>query len=204
VPMHRKDKIENHEGEEVERDRLFFGTGTVFDVSQTEGEPLPGVDVPVLEGAEGGELYTRLEQLAVSEGIFVRWSSDDLPESTMGVYLRDKKGIIIQEAASVQMTKTLAHELAHHFAFKDVPHTRGEHQAIAEATAYVVCSHFGLDTGARSFPYVAVWSKDKAVLKGVFSTIQQVSAKMIDGLEVGFRSEPNEQTSKPIEKPWLT
>ena len=66
VPMHRKNKREDKEAEEEEVDRLFFGTGNVFDVSQTEGEPLPEVEVPVLDGAEGGQLYAGLEQLAGS------------------------------------------------------------------------------------------------------------------------------------------
>ena len=64
--MHRKNKREDKEAEEEEVDRLFFGTGNVFDVSQTEGEPLPEVEVPVLDGAEGGQLYAGLEQLAGS------------------------------------------------------------------------------------------------------------------------------------------
>ncbi len=46
----------------------------------------------------------------------------------------------------------------------------------------MVCRHFGLDTGARSFPSIALWSKDKAVLKGVLSTIWQESAKIIAGI----------------------
>lgn len=189
VPMHRKDRRADEDGEEVEVDHLFFGTGTVFDVSQTEGEPLPEVEVPVLEGAEGGELYARLEQLAASEGIFVKCSTDELPENAMGVYISGKKEIVIREAAPLQMTKTLAHEIAHHFAFSDLQQTRAEHEAIAEATAYVVCSHFGVDTGARSFPYIALWSRDKAVIKGVLTVIQKVSAKMIAGVEQSIKHE---------------
>lgn len=150
---------------------------------------MPEIDVPVLEGDEGRELYARLEQLAVSEGILVKWSTDELPENTMGLYMPDKKEIIIREAAPLQMTKTLAHELAHHFASSDLLRTRGEHEAIAEATAYVVCSHFGLDTGARSFPYVALSSKDRVVFRGVLTTIQRVSARMIDGVEAGYKRE---------------
>ncbi len=189
VPMHRKDKVSNEEQEEVEMGRLFFGTGTIFDVSQTDGEALPEVEVPVLDGTEGGEVYTGLEHLAVSEGLFVKWNTDELPENAMGAYFPKKREIVIREAAPLQMTKTLAHELAHHFAFRDAEHTRGEHEAIAEATAYVVCSHFGLDTGVRSFPYIALWSQDRAVLKGVLTVIQTVSTKMIDGVGAAYRQE---------------
>jgi len=34
----------------------------------------------------------------------------------------------------------------------------------------------GLDTRARSFPYVATWSEDLAVFKQVLGTVQRVSA----------------------------
>ena len=51
-----------------------------------------------------------------------------------------------------QMTKTLAHELGHHFA--EARESNPEEETIAESVAYVVCAHFGLDTGERSFPYV--------------------------------------------------
>src|SRR5665213_2578921 len=42
-----------------------------FDVSQTNGKPLPEFDVPVLEGDEGGQLYGSLGALANLEGVKV-------------------------------------------------------------------------------------------------------------------------------------
>jgi hypothetical protein len=50
---------------------------------------------------------------------------------------------------------------------------------MAESVAYVVCAHVGLDTGARSFPYVATWSQNAAVLKAAMARIQQVSNRII-------------------------
>lgn len=76
-----------------------------------------------------------------------------------------------------QRTKTLAHELGHHV---DRVDDRAENECIAEGIAYVVCAHFGIDTGERSFPYVAGWATDKAVLKSVLATIQAASARLID------------------------
>jgi hypothetical protein len=55
-----------------------------------------------------------------------------------------------------QMTKTLAHELAHHFAEAD--RSSPEEETVAESVTYVVCAHYGLDTGARSFPAVLTFS----------------------------------------------
>jgi hypothetical protein len=75
------------------------------------------------------------------------------------------------------MTKTLAHELAHHFAKAD--RSSPEEETVAESVAYVVCAHYGLDTGGRSFPYVATWAEQPSVLKAVMTRIQSVSSTMI-------------------------
>jgi antirestriction protein ArdC len=102
-----------------------------------------------------------------------------LAPSVAGYYSPDTKQIVVAEHSQRQMTKTLAHELGHHIARVD---DRAENECIAEGIAYVVCAHFGLDTGERSFPYVAGWSKDTSVLKNVLSTIQSASATLIDGV----------------------
>ncbi len=65
---------------------------------------------------------------------------------------------------------------------------RAENECIAEGIAYVVCAHFGIDTGERSFPYVAGWAKDKAVLKSVLGTIQTASAVLIEGVSLAQSS----------------
>jgi hypothetical protein len=49
--------------------------------------------------------------------------------------------------------------------------------------AYVVLAHYGLDSGQRSFPYIATWSQDKKILQAAMGTIQRVSATLIDGVE---------------------
>jgi len=83
------------------------------------------------------------------------------------------------------MIKTLAHELAHHFT--GLPETydarREEHETIAESVAYVVLAHFGHDSGERSFPYIATWARDTAVLRGALRTIQRVAGTIISRVE---------------------
>jgi N-terminal domain of anti-restriction factor ArdC len=184
----------------------------VFDVSQTNGKPLPEFDVPVLEGDEGGELYGSLGMLAINEGVAVH-ELDRSPDGSMGFYsplakiigicTHDEQG---QEISQLQRTKTMAHEVAHHFDIGDraktpdaPPRDRAETEGIAEASAYVVLAHFGLDSGVRSFPYIAHWTKDKRTLKGIMAEIQRVSGRIIRGCEemLGVGTEPGHAGDMP-------
>lgn len=185
VPMTKK--VENLETGEEER-RTFFGVGSVFDIAQTEGEPLPQVEVPVLAGDDGGQLYDRLATVAEADGVTVERARDFGAgmSGTMGFYRPgEHPAIVVREAAPLQMTKTLAHELAHHLTGKHETYgeLRAEHEMIAEASAYVVLAHFGFDSGARSFPYIAVWAKERTALREVLGTIQGVANTLISRVE---------------------
>lgn len=157
-----------------------FGTGYVFDVSQTDGEPLPTLPVPTLEGEAGRELWDGLTAFATHDGVSIRTVEPaELPPETMGYYRPATKEIVVGAYSQRQRTKTLAHELGHHVARFD---DRAENECIAEGIAYIVCAHFGIDTGERSFPYVAGWSKDPTTLRNVPGTIQAASVALIDGV----------------------
>jgi antirestriction protein ArdC len=182
VPMRRK----ANEQDTTEESRLFFGTGTVFDVAQTEGEPLPEVMVPTLEGESGGGLMDALLELAGREGVAVQLDRGELPSAAMGAYWADGKHIRFRAAPMRQMVKTLAHELGHHVhltRFGEEPRVEAERETVAESVAYVVCGKYGIDTGERSFKYIATWAQDGQTLRNAMGTIQKVSAAIIDGIE---------------------
>jgi len=184
VPMTKKQV--NAEGEDEQR--LFFGTGTVFDLSQTDGEPLPEVAVPILEGEEGGPLMDQLLELAQREHVQVGLDRGELPAEAAGAYWPGDRKIRVRPAPMRQMSKTLAHEMAHHVHLTRIGQessSREERETVAESSAYVVCQHFGVDSGERSFPYVALWAQDRAVFQEALSSIQRVSATIIDALETG-------------------
>jgi hypothetical protein len=203
TPMRRRsvDTPEDDEGSTERTPYPSFGTGTVFDIAQTEGEPLPHVEVPILDGERGRELYGHLVTLANGEGLTVQVEpgtpdvgTGTLPPSVMGYYAPRERRIVLRESGPLQMTKTLAHELAHHFNQGTCSSDqRAEEETIAESSAYVVCAYFGLDTGARSFPYVATWSQEPRVLKAAMTHIQTVSATIIDRLA----SEPDATDDEP-------
>ncbi len=47
----------------------------------------------------------------------------------------------------------------------------------------MVLARYGLDSGERSFSYVATWAKDRHTLRAALGRIQSVSRLMIDSLE---------------------
>jgi hypothetical protein len=182
VPMF-KTSVDEESGEE--RRHVFFGVGNTFDISQTDGEPVPEIDVPVLAGEAGAQLYSGLTGVVRREGLQLT-QVPELPGEMMGYYERGSRRIVLRLAAQLQMTKTLAHELAHHFAghgSAEDTAPRAEQETVAESVSYVTLAHYGLDSGERSFPYIATWSRDRKLLQQAMGTIQKVSATIIDGVQ---------------------
>lgn len=183
VPMTKKVRTEDGD----EESRLFFGIGNVFDYSQTDGEDLPKVDVPVLAGEEGAELYGRLVQVVAAEQLELRAGDPDkMGREQMGYYSPRERLIVVRDNPMLQKTKTLAHELGHHFAGHGTEgdsSPRQEQETVAESVSYVTLAHFGLDSGERSFPYIATWAKDQNTLKSALGQIQKVSATLIERVE---------------------
>jgi len=60
---------------------------------------------------------------------------------------------------------------------------RRDAETIAESAAFAVGEHFGFDTGIRSFPYVALWAKDKKVLEQNLAAIRKVATQMTETIE---------------------
>lgn len=193
VPMHRRVERDQDAGDDLSEEdrqerRLFFGVGHVWDLSQTEGEPLAQVEVPVLQGDEGADLYGHLARVAAAEQIQIEQAAQ-LDGETMGYYQPATRTITLRLSAQRQMTKTLAHELGHHFS--RARESNPEEETIAESVAYVVCSRFGLDTGERSFPYIATWSQEPRVFRAALTRIQAVSSEIIGRIEPAGAADPN-------------
>ena len=88
-----------------------FKIVSVFDVSQTEGEPLPSIGVEELTGSveRYGEFFKALEQTSP-----VPIGFEDIPGGSHGYYHLTEKRIAIQEGMSeLQTLKTAIHEIAH-------------------------------------------------------------------------------------------
>lgn len=170
-----------------------FKIVSVFDVSQTEGEPLPSIGVEELTGSveRYGEFFKALEQTSpVSIGF------EDIPGGSHGYYHLTEKRIAIQEGMSeLQTLKTAIHEIAHSKLHAIDPEAPAIEQADrpdsrtrevqAESVAYAVCQHYGLDTSDYSFGYVAGWSsgKDLKELKASLETIRATAHELITTID---------------------
>ena len=170
-----------------------FKIVSVFDVSQTEGEPLPSIGVEELTGSveRYGEFFKALEQTSP-----VPIGFEDIPGGSHGYYHLTEKRIAIQEGMSeLQTLKTAIHEIAHSKLHAIDPEAPAIEQADrpdsrtrevqAESVAYAVCQHYGLDTSDYSFGYVAGWSsgKDLKELKASLETIRATAHELITAID---------------------
>ncbi len=172
------------ESEQIEETRpVFFKVVYVFDLSQTEGKSLPEFEIPVLTGEANEALFEQVLRLAKLQGLEV--SFEPKPEqdpAIKGMYY--SKNIWIKpDESRAQQLKTLLHEMAHHYSEGVFRMPRRDAETIAESVAFTIGAHFGFDTGTRSFPYVALWSKDKKVLEANLASIRKVSAEVIASLD---------------------
>ncbi len=183
------EETEAEEGEtKEERERgdirpLYFKVVHVFDVSQTEGKPLPEFEVPALTGEANEDLFNDVMRLVKKEGVEVNFEPrPDQDPDIKGMYY-GKTIWVKPEESRAQQLKTLIHEVAHYYSEGVFRIPRQDAETIAESVAFTIGAHFGFDTGTRSFPYVAIWSKDRKVLEANLAAIRKVSAKIIDALE---------------------
>ena len=178
--------------EEVEVKIPAFRAVSVFDVAQTEGEPLPKLEAKeLLSTVEGYEDFIR----AVTHVAPVPIGFEDIPGASKGYFNIGENRIAVQEGMSESQTlKTMVHETAHSMLHnKEVNREdilapakdRNTKEVEAESIAFTVCNHFGIDTSDYSFGYIAGWSsgKDMKELKSSLDTIRRTSSELITGIE---------------------
>jgi len=144
-----------------------FTPTAVFDLSQTEGEPLPELETAATGGPDG--LATALVEAADELGVHVErvpadaWTHGDAAGVCTRLRPADARPVIeVKEREPAAVAGTLAHEYAHALLHSGTPtdSMRATRELEAEATAYVVGRHFGLDVSG-SAQYVAAWSDDE-------------------------------------------
>ena len=182
--------------EEKEVQIPMFRPVKVFDVSQTDGKPLPErVQSPVAEltgNVEHYEAFMEALRRISPVPIEMKPLSNDLD----GFFSPSKQSITLRDGMSeVQTVCAAVHEIAHsklHDYAKQPnsqPKDSNTEEIEAESIAYTVCAYFGIETSANSFGYVATWSKDKDLkaFKDSLDTIRKTSSELISGVEQQFK-----------------
>ncbi|MFC7130591.1 ArdC-like ssDNA-binding domain-containing protein [Haloferax chudinovii] len=179
--------------EEWSKGLVGFRPAPVFDSSQTEGEDLPSLDTSaegdaetllpaVLDAAE--EIGVEVELVSTGE-----WSYGD----AKGVCRESPDGgfpivEVLRRDNDAAMASTVVHEYAHallHVGIDDDTE-RSKREVEAEAVAYVVGRHFGLDMGGSAF-YLATWERDDAdVIRERLKRISRTSQTLIEYIHENY------------------
>lgn len=165
-------------GESRKKPILRFRGVYVFDIAQTDGEPL--IEHPMVAGDPSRHL-DHLKAHIAELGITL--DHDDLPPGTEGVS-RGKRISIRPGLAPAQEFSVLAHELAHELLHRgeDRPKSKTVRETEAEAVAFVVCQAAGLETGTAASDYIQLYQGNTDTLAASLERIQHTAAGIIAAL----------------------
>ena len=189
-PLYNEDGTEKMETVAENVSGIAFKKAYVFDVSQTEGAPIPEPVEELKGDIDSAKMEAIFKALRKVTGIDIEF--EDIRGSAKGYYNPESKRIAIKTGMSdTQTVKTVFHETAHcllHDPDKKIVTAkapRNEKEVQAESTAFIVAEHFGIDTSDYSFPYIATWTKGKTLeqLQKVLQEIQTAAKTIISGVE---------------------
>lgn len=176
--------------EEWDRGLVGFKPTPVFDISQTEGDPLPDLDTAA--HGDGSSLVDSLLAVAPELSLEAQivpahsWSHGRAD----GICTQDStdthQRIEVKERANqADVAVTLVHEYAHALLHvgQDDTTERAKREVEAEAVAYVVGRYFGLDTSGSAF-YLAAWAGDDTdTILERLNRISRTAERLIDTIE---------------------
>lgn len=154
-------EVDEATGEETISKRDIYPIVNVFDVSDTDGDPLPEQPAVYLEGDDVYGLFAPLAEFITTHGWDV--ALEDIAEDGLNGYTEGttRRIRVDSKMAPAMQVKTLIHEIAHALLHFDEGSTR-EHRGLieteAESTAYAAGALLGIDTSAWSIGYVAGWA----------------------------------------------
>jgi antirestriction protein ArdC len=180
VPMLFKKKADPAEclNDEQKEDEILrgFRVGYVFDISQTDGKPIPELVKTLPQTATGETLYPKFKGLSP-----VPVSEEDIQIN--GYYHIEEKRIVIkQDLTPDQKAKTVVHEIAHatmHLKGLDKNLSREEQELVAESVAFVVCGEYGLDSSEYTFGYLSSWKGDEGKMQEIGAVVQNVAREVV-------------------------
>ena len=203
----------DHDGnvimEEREVEIPLFRPVKVFDVSQTEGRPLPSLVSSLTGDVQQYEAF--MEALRRTSPVPIMFKP--LREGLDGFLSLNDQTITIREGMSqVQTVCAAVHEITHAMLHNrereqlaaaagitdqepPKPKDKNTKEVEAESVSYTVCQYYGIETSANSLGYIATWSKDKTLpeLKASLETISKTANILITSIDRHFQEICKEQ-----------
>lgn len=193
------DKNGNIVMEEKEIEIPTYRPVKVFDVSQTDGKPLPSLVDSLSGTVKNYEAF--LEALRRSSPVPV--SLEPMSTEMDGYFSRNQQRIAVREGMSeVQTVSAVIHEIAHSKLHnyekaaeregKEPEKEKDRHteEVEAESISYAVCQYYGIETGGNSFGYIASWSQGKELpeLRASLEVINKTAGNLIQDIDRYFRA----------------
>ena len=172
----RTDKNERKSDEEVTM--MGFKVVHVFDISQTEGDPLPE---PSKVTGEVGANLERIQRVVVDSGIELKFEQLDGAHG----YSVGGKVVIDQSLSDAEKFQTIAHELAHerlHQGERKAVATKTVKETEAEAVGFIVSQAFGLDSMTHCTDYIQLYDGNADTLRESLSHIQKTAQWIIESI----------------------
>ena len=203
----------DHDGnvimEEREVEIPLFRPVKVFDVSQTEGRPLPSLVSSLTGDVQQYEAF--MEALRRTSPVSIMFKP--LREGLDGFLSLNDQTITIREGMSqVQTVCAAVHEITHAMLHNrereqltaaagitdrepPKPKDKNTKEVEAESVSYTVCQYYGIETSANSLGYIATWSKDRSLseLKASLETISKTANILITSIDRHFQEICKEQ-----------
>ena len=188
--------------EEREVEIPMFRPVKVFDVSQTDGKPLPELASTLSGSVQNYEAFME----ALRRSAPVPLSVEPMAANMDGYFSPDQQRIAIRTGMSeVQTVSAAVHEIAHsklhnyaqvqeeaaRAGDKEPPKKkdRNTEEVEAESISYAVCQYYGIQTGENSFGYIANWSQGKELpeLRASLETINKAAGELIADIDRHYK-----------------
>ena len=188
--------------EEREVEIPMFRPVKVFDVSQTDGKPLPELASTLSGSVQNYEAFME----ALRRSAPVPLSVEPMAANMDGYFSPDQQRIAIRAGMSeVQTVSAAVHEIAHsklhnyaqvqeeaaRAGDKEPPKKkdRNTEEVEAESISYAVCQYYGIQTGENSLGYIANWSQGKELpeLRASLETINKAAGELIADIDRHYK-----------------
>ena len=160
--------------------RIRFRAAHVFDLSQTDGDPLPH---PAEASGDPKDYTEHLKTLIAAKGIVLEYSDNlgTAEGASSGGKIR-----IRPELSPAAEFSVLVHELAHemlHWTDHGLAGTPTIRETEAEAVAYIVSTAIGLECSTASSDYIQLYKGDTELLEASLNGIRKTASEIITALK---------------------